>query len=109
MTSKRRVVTFRVRAGVFPDKWRELRRQLGARAGSRRTEAHPIWERIDGRGSTIWLSDVRLADSRSEPPIWEVRMAALAELSPEGQQQWEEAHATICDFFEAAGLPLERV
>jgi hypothetical protein len=103
----RSVVTFRVRSGVFPATWTELRQRLGTRAGTRSTESHPIWGRIDGRGHTIWLSDVRLADSRSEPPVWEVRMEALAALPPEGQRHWEEVRASICEFFEQAGLPLE--
>ncbi len=109
MSGNLRVVTFRVSADAFPAGWHELKRRLGTRAARRSTDSHPIWRRIDGRGFTIWLSEIRLADSISEPPIWEVRMEALATLSPEGQQCWEEAYAALCDFFADAELPFEAI
>lgn len=34
-------------------------------------------------------------------------MEALASLPPAAQQHWDEVPATICEFFEQAGLPLD--
>lgn len=101
------VVTFRVSTDVFPAEWHEMNHRLKASPASRSTKRHPTWRRIDGRGFTIWLSDVTIADSTRKPPVWEVRMEALASLSPEGQRRWEEAVATICEFFANAGLPFK--
>jgi len=108
-SSNQPAVTFRVSAEAFPSQWRELKKQLGARAASRTTEEHPTWMRIDGHGFTIWLSEVRLADSSTEPPVWETRMESLNPLPPEGQRRWEEVHGGIIGFLENLGLPFEAI
>ena len=102
--------TFRVRAVAFPAcDWYEFRKVFRPRRASRsmRDPGGPPWERIDGRGFTIWVSDGCLADSRTVPPTWEVRLESLAPLNPEGQQCWRDVCEGIERFLQASGL--ERV
>jgi hypothetical protein len=100
--------TFRINAKIFPAMG-DLYRRLGAKKATRRTDLHPIWRRIDGNGFTIWLSEIRLASSDSEQPVWELKMEALASLPPEGKKCWEDTYIMIHDFFREAGLVIKTI
>jgi len=94
--------SFTVQTASFPGGvWIELRKALRSIRSAR-----GCWQRIDGSGFTLWLSDVRLADSRSQPPTWEIRLESLAPLNPAGQQRWSEACEAIAQFLEQIG-PIE--
>jgi hypothetical protein len=99
--------TFKVRAVAFPaGEWYKFRKVFKPRRTSRtmRDRGGPLWERIDGRGFTIWVSDGCLADSRTVPPTWEVRLESLAPLNTEGQQCWREVCEGIERFIRVSGL-----
>lgn len=96
--------SFKVRAAAFPaGRWLEFRKALKPRQSTRDTGGPP-WERIDGRGFTLWLSHVRLSDSRTVPPTWEIRLESLSPLNPDGQRQWAEVCEAIAMFIRASGL-----
>jgi len=100
MGSTARSVAFQARTDIFPSKaWRELQKELGAKRSSRSTDLFPIWLRIDGREFTIWVSEIRLADSKSQPPIWEIQMESLSQLTAEGEDRWQQAYNCIESFF----------
>lgn len=96
--------SFKVRVAAFPaDRWLEFRKALQSRRSTRHTGGPP-WERIDGRGYTLWLQDVRLVDSRTVPPTWEIRLESLAPLNSDGQRHWAEVSKAIELFIRASGL-----
>ena len=97
--------SFKVRIAAFPgQRWSEYRKVFKAKRSNRGTG--PAWERIDGPGFTIWLSDVVLFDSRTAPPTWEIRLEALAALNPAGHQCWQEVCTGIEQFLQEQGLKL---
>ena len=99
--------SFKVRVVAFPAcDWCEFRKTLRARRSGRtmRDPGGPPWERIDGRGFTLWISEVRLCDSRTVPPTWEIRLESLAPLNTEGQRHWREVCEGIEQFLRASGL-----
>jgi hypothetical protein len=99
-----REASFRVRATAFPGShWIEFRKAFKAKRSTRDTGGPP-WERIDGPGFTLWLSEVRLLDGRAVPPTWEIRLESLAPLNPAGQGRWAEVCAAIEQFVRASGL-----
>jgi len=99
-------ISFKVRADAFPGlDWSQYCKVFKAKPTSR--GSGPAWNRIDGPGFTIWISDVALFDSRTVPPTWEIRLEALAALSPAGVQCWQEVCQGIERFFQQAGF--ERV
>lgn len=95
---------FTLQSRTVPATWRDLLKALGCRKSDRETEEFPIWWRIDGKGFTLWLSEVRLADSTSVPPTWRLKLEALAALPPAGKEQWDVCYASIKKIFEDAGL-----
>ena len=103
-----RGASFKVRAAAFPaGRWIEFRKAFKLRRSARDKDGPP-WERIDGRGFTLWLSDVRLADSRTVPPTWEIRLESLAPLNPDGELRWAEVCEAIALFIRVSGLePVE--
>jgi hypothetical protein len=108
VTAPTRTASFKVRAAGFPaSDWLEFLKTFKARSANRRDLFSPLWLRMDGPGFTLWMSDCRLVDSRSEPPIWEIRLEALATLNQRGQACWQEVCDGIERFIQASGL--ERV
>jgi hypothetical protein len=101
--------SFKVRVAGFPGgDWFEFRKAFKAKPTNRtKRDFGPPWERIDGQGFTIWISDWCLLDSRSTPPTWEIRLEALATLNQPGQTCWQEVCEGIERFIRASGL--ERV
>ncbi|WP_020469670.1 barstar family protein [Zavarzinella formosa] len=101
--------SFKFRGTRFLHDWNAYRKALKLRRSDRpmRDTDGPPWERIDGRGFTIWVSEICSANRRTESPAWEIRMESLALLNPEGQQCWSEACEGIERFIRASGL--ERV
>jgi hypothetical protein len=102
--------SFRVRAAAFSGSdWYEFRKafKVGRSGRPMRDPGVPPWARIDGRGFTLWVSEVRLADSRTVPPTWEIRLQSLAPLNAAGEQCWAEVCEGIERFIRASGL--ERV
>lgn len=99
--------SFKVRAAAFPANfWYEFRKAFKVRQSSRtmRNPGGPPWGRIDGRGFTFWVSEVRLSDNRTVPPTWEIRLESLASLNPEGKRYWQEVCEGIERFLRASGL-----
>jgi hypothetical protein len=91
--------TFKVRAAAFPAcAWYEFRKAFKARRSDRikRNPGGPPWERIDGRGFTLWISDGCLSDGRTVPPTWEIQFESLAPLNQAGQECWQE----VCEGIE---------
>jgi hypothetical protein len=103
-----REASFKVRAAAFPaGRWLEYRNAFKPRRSARDKDGPP-WERIDGRGFTLWLSDVRLADSRTVPPTWEIRLESLIPLNLPGQERWAQVCEAIALFIQSSGLePVE--
>jgi hypothetical protein len=102
--------SFKVRATAFPAcAWCEYRKVFKPKRTNRvkRNPGGPPWERIDGPGFTIWISEGCLLDSRTVPPTWEIRLESLARLNQAGQQCWLELCEGIECFLREAGL--ERV
>ena len=98
-TTPVQAASFKVRAVAFPAcAWYEFRKAFNARRSSRtkRDPGGPPWERIDGRGFTLWISDGCLSDRRTVPPTWEIRVESLAPLNQEGQRCWQE----VCEGLE---------
>ena len=100
--------SFKVRAAAFPaGQWLDFRKAFKPRRSARDKDGPPC-ERIDGRGFTLWLSEVRLADSRTVPPTWGIRLESLAPLNPDGQRRWAEVCEAIALFIRTSGLePVE--
>jgi hypothetical protein len=61
------------------------------------------WNRIDGIGFIIWMSDAALVGSRTTPPTWEIRLEALARLNPAGEARWQEICQGVERFFQQVG------
>jgi hypothetical protein len=109
-TTPAQEASFKVRATAFPAcAWYEYRKAFKAKRTNRikRNPGGPPWERIDGQGFTIWISEACLLDSRTVPPTWEIRLASLPRLNQAGQQCWQEVCEGIDRFLQESRL--ERV
>jgi hypothetical protein len=101
--------SFKVRTLAFPAcDWMEFRKVFKSKRTKRsKRDGGPPWERIDGKGFTIWISDVCLLDSRTDPPTWEIRLETLAALNQPGQLCWQEVCEGIERFIQASGLQID--
>ena len=78
--------SFKVRAAAFPaGQWLVFRKAFKPRQSARDKEGLP-WERIDGRGFTLWLFGVRLEQVR----------AAVEAFPIVGQKPAEPGAADLC-------------
>lgn len=102
-----REANFILQAHPVPAAWRELLKALVCRRSDRETEEFPIWWRIDGKGYTLWLSEVQLADSTSVPPTWRLKLETLATLPPAGKEHWNVCYSSIKKTLEDAELLYE--
>ena len=91
--------SFRFRNNHFLHDWDEYYRAFKIRRSDRpmRDGDGPPWGRIDGRGFTIWVSEICSAGRDIVPPAREIRLESLAPLNPAGQRCWRE----VCDGIEA--------
>lgn len=96
-----KATTFRASRDVFPQGWLGVVSSLSARRGGRSTDEFPLWSRIDGRGYTIWLSEVGLAQTR--PTIWQARLETLSPLPHHAQARWDQVEASILAFWKTLG------
>lgn len=102
-------VIFRWRSASSGVSWLSVKKELGSVRCSRTTENHHIWNRIDGNGFTIYLSDVRLADSSKDVPVWEAVLESLSLLPPSGVEKWESIVCTINSYLEDADVEYEKI
>lgn len=107
MKQSAREANFTLQSRTVPAAWRELLKALGCCKSDRATEDFPIWWRINGKGFTLWLSEVQLADSTSVPPTWRLKLEALATLTPAGKEQWDTCYNAIEKFLQDAQLQYE--
>lgn len=96
-------------AALLSSDWDVFRKTFKVRQSGRlmRDPSGPSWKRIGGRGFTLWVSEIRLTDSTTVPPTWEIRLQSLATLNAKGQQCWAEVCKGIEGSIRAAWL--ERV
>ena len=101
MAGKRPVheTSFKFRNNGFQHDWAAYYRAFKIRRSDRpmRDGDGPPWGRIDGRGFTIWVSEICSAGSGIIPPASEIRLESLAPLNSVGQRCWQE----VCDGIEA--------
>ncbi|CAH1385459.1 hypothetical protein [Candidatus Nitrotoga sp. M5] len=98
---------FILRGNPVSAAWRDLLKMLNCRKSDRGTKDYPIWRRIDGKGFTLWLSEIQLADSASKPPTWRFKLESLATLPPMGKEQWDICLGAIEKFLQDAELQYE--
>ena len=98
-------VIFTLQARELPAEHRAWLKELGCRKSDRHTEDFPIWWRIDGKGYTLWLSEIRLADSTATPPTWHFKLEALTVLPQVGIERWDMSYESIQQFLRDARIP----
>ncbi len=100
---------FRWRGESSRISWLSLNKEIGSTRCARSTENHFIWNRINGKGFTIFLSDVRLSNSTKEPPEWEAVVESLSQLSPQGKEKFIVVVNTIESYLAEAGVEYEKI
>ena len=100
MNKNTKAVMVTLSTNALPASWKDLLKELGCRKGNCHTEDFPIWWRIDGKGYTLWLSEIRLADSTATPPTWHFKLETLAALPPAGIEKWDVIYAATVQFLE---------
>ena len=83
-------------SSAVPASWHDVKHRCGARSGKRSTLRHPLWNRIDACGHTIWLSEPRLLDGASASPT-------RSGLSPEARQRFDEVLEAVTTVLSSAG------
>ena len=97
-----------IRCDAFPmGQFFRFTSEIGARHCDRRSGGHRRWRRIIGQGYVIWLTDVTLADSSCDPPVWKFRLETLTQLNAAGQETWDEIVAALNRWCERLGLRYE--
>lgn len=109
MSNKGTSITFRWCGETSGLEWLSLKRDVEGKTCSRSTEEHPIWSRIDGKGFTIYLSEVTLSNSAKAPPEWEVVVESLVLLNRQGQDRIKFITDTIELYLNQAGLVFEKI
>ena len=107
MNRNLRTVTFTLQAREFPAEHTTWLKELGCRKSDRHTEDFPIWWRIDGKGYTLWLSEIMLADSAATPPTWHFKLETLAALPPGGEERWDQSYEATEQFLHDAKISFD--
>ena len=97
-------VDYTVETSVWPNSFRDLVKAWGFRSSKRSADEFPIWMVLTGKGFSIWLSEVKLADSTSQPPKWSLRIEALSELSDDGRAAWHDLRQSFDEYFIEQGF-----
>ncbi|MCJ8311618.1 MAG: hypothetical protein HRU38_02790 [Saccharospirillaceae bacterium] len=102
-------VTFRWKSKSLDFSWSIVGKELGMVRCSRITENHSLWKKYDGKGYSIFLSDVVIYDSSNNSVEWEATMESLSKLTDDGIETWNLFKSTIHGFLTDAGIEPEEV
>lgn len=99
MTQSARALRFKIRTNKWPADWHKFIREWEFSRSNRSTPSFPLWQRAQGKGFAIWLSDPQLQDTKQKIPVWIIQLETLSRLNSDGEQFWHEFERSLLDFF----------